>query len=114
MPAEDFFIGEAPRLIARMNTLLIFGTRFGPQNLKTQLCLAGLIVLSAASLSAQSMKIESGSLEFLKGAKILNVEYAYDGLTVGKDTEQPYMDKRMAEANKKEAGTGGSQVPKNR
>ncbi len=78
----------------------------GTQKLKTLLCLAGLITLTATPLLAQSLKLKSGALGFLKGEKTLNLEYVYDGLTVGKDTEQAYMDKRMAEANKKEAGAG--------
>jgi hypothetical protein len=67
---------------------------------------AAFLACSAASVSAQSMKLESGTLDFLKGQTVLNVEYVYDGLTVGKETEQAYMEKRMTEANKKEA-TGG-------
>ncbi|HWN96764.1 MAG TPA: hypothetical protein VNT99_17175, partial [Methylomirabilota bacterium] len=52
------------------------------------------------------MKLISGSLDFLKGEKTLNVEYTYDGLTVGKGTEQAYIDKKVAEFNAKEAGKG--------
>lgn len=76
------------------------------KRLTVSLGLAGLIALPATPASAQSMKLESGGLDFLKGQTALNVEYLYDGLTVGKETEQAYMDKRMAEANKKEAGAG--------
>jgi hypothetical protein len=64
------------------------------------------LALAAATASAQSMKLESGSLDFLKGQTVLNVEYVYDGLTVGKETEQAYIEKRTTEANKKEAGAG--------
>lgn len=89
-----------------MNQLMKLGTRSGLKQLAAALGLAGVLALSAASASAQSMKLESGTLDFLKGQTALNVEYVYDGLTVGKETEQAYMDKRMGEANKKEAGTG--------
>lgn len=68
--------------------------------------LTGLLAMFAASLSAQNMKLQSGALGFLKGEKNLNVEYVYEGLMVGKLTEQAYIDKRIEEANKKEAGAG--------
>ena len=89
-----------------MNQLLKSGTRTRLKNFTAALGLAGLLALATASASAQSMKLESGTLDFLKGQTALNVEYVYDGLSVGKETEPAYMDKRMGEANKKEAGTG--------
>lgn len=52
------------------------------------------------------MKVVSGNLGFLKGEKTLNVEYVYDGLTVGKITEQAYTDEKVAGYNRKEAGKG--------
>jgi len=60
----------------------------------------------ASTLFAQSVKLESGDLGFLKGETTLNVEFVYDGLTVGKMTEQAYIDKHVSEANAKEAGSG--------
>ncbi len=71
----------------------------------TQLSIVA-VLLAASPLLAQKMKLESGALSFLKGEKSLNVEYAYDGLTVGKDSEAAYTEKKVAEYNKKEAGTG--------
>ena len=76
------------------------------KNFMTRWSLAGLIAAFAVCVSAQDMKLQSGALAFLKGEKTLNVEYVYDGLTVGKMTEQAYIDKKVEEANKKEAGTG--------
>ena len=83
-----------------------FGIRTCLRNLILPVCLAVTLAVPIAPVLAQSTKLQSGSLAFLKGEKQLNVEYVYDGLTVGKDTEQAYMDKRMGEANKKEAGAG--------
>lgn len=76
------------------------------KNFKTCLALVGAIALCAASVSAQSLKLNSGSLEMLKGEKTLNLEYVYDGLTVGKLSEPAYIDAKVAEMNKKEAGKG--------
>jgi len=70
-------------------------------------CFAAVALLALAStVSAQSVKVESGDLSFLKGETTLNIEFVYDGLTVGKMTEQAYIDKHVSEANAKEAGSG--------
>jgi hypothetical protein len=76
------------------------------KKLRAQWFLAGLGLLLVLPLSAQDMKLKSGSLEFLKGEKTLNVEYVYDGLTVGNGTEQAYIEKKVAEFNTKEPGKG--------
>ncbi len=76
------------------------------KKLKTHLFLAGMVFLSVSPLLAQKIELKSGSLEFLKGQTALNVEYNYDGLTVGKITEQAYIEKNIAEYNSKEAGKG--------
>ena len=55
---------------------------------------------------AQDLKLQSGSLGFLKGEKTLNVEYVYDGLIVGKITEKAYTEEKVAGYNKKEPGKG--------
>ncbi|HEV2694834.1 MAG TPA: hypothetical protein VG347_18210 [Verrucomicrobiae bacterium] len=73
--------------------------------LTTSAAVLALFILTS-TLSAQSVKLESGDLGFLKGGTTLNVEFVYDGLTVGKLTEQAYIDKRVSEANAKQAGTG--------
>lgn len=68
--------------------------------------LLGALLLFVSPLSAQSIKLQSGSLAFLKGEATLNVEYSYDNLMVGKLTEQAYIDSKVTDYNKKEAGTG--------
>lgn len=75
------------------------------KNLSKYLFIAALALL-ASPVFGQSIKLKSGSLDFLKGETALNVEYAYDGLVVGKLPEQTYIETKVAEANKKEAGTG--------
>jgi hypothetical protein len=70
-------------------------------------CSVLLFSLQLTSALGQKMKLESGSFSVLKGATMLNVEYSYDNMGVGKfDNEQDYITKKVAEYNKKEAGTG--------
>jgi hypothetical protein len=76
------------------------------KKLTNKLLLAAALLLGVASASAQSVKLESGALDFLKGETALNLEYNYDGLTVGKLAEQAYVDEKVAAANAKEAGKG--------
>jgi hypothetical protein len=71
----------------------------------TFLLLAGLILFVGGDLSAQ--KLKSGSFTALKGQTVINLQYDYSGMAVGKfDKEQDYINKRVADMNKKEAGTG--------
>ena len=70
----------------------------------TFLVLAGLI-MAAGTVSAQ--KLKSGSFAALKGQTVINLQYDYSGMAVGKfDNEADYIAKRTADLNKKEAGTG--------
>ena len=76
------------------------------QKIKINLLLAAVLLLSVSGLHAQKMKLESGSLDFLKGATSVNIEYSYDSLIIGKLSEPAYIEKKVAEMNKKEAGKG--------
>lgn len=67
---------------------------------------AAALFTTVSPLSAQSVKLESGELGFLKGETTLNVEFTYDGLKVGKLAEAEYIEKHVSEANAKEAGGG--------
>lgn len=55
---------------------------------------------------SQSIKRESGSLMFLKSAKVVGVTFTYDNMKVGKLTEEEYVSKSMGRLNKKETGRG--------
>lgn len=56
---------------------------------------------------AQKIKVASGDLSFLKDISEISVVFEYpDDMKVGKSSQQAYLDKRMAECEKKEAGTG--------
>lgn len=58
-------------------------------------------------LQAQKVTLKSGSLDFLKGQQIILVKYDYSNMGVGKfDKEEDYITQKVADYNKKEAGTG--------
>ena len=64
--------------------------------------------MSAATCSyAQKMKVLEGSLGVLKGQSSVNVEYSYEGMGVGKySDESEYIADRKAKYNEDEAGRG--------
>lgn len=67
-------------------------------------CMAFL--LSSAAFG-QKIKIVSGNISDLQGMSELNIEYDYSGLGVGKfDVEADYLDKKVADKNEDEAGSG--------
>ncbi len=67
--------------------------------------LAGMVVLIAGNVSGQ--KLKSGSFSALKGQTVINLQYDYTNMAVGKfKNEQDYIAKHSADMNKKEAGTG--------
>jgi len=71
-----------------------------------------LIAITAATLlspvlaSAQKVKLQDGNINVLKGVKQLNVQFVYDGTTVGKKSEQDFLADKKADYNKKEPGKG--------
>lgn len=71
-----------------------------------------LLLLTFASfliigLKAQDVKLKEGNVDFLKGTKNLVVKFTYDpNMKIGKMTEKDYIDKKVNDLNKKEAGTG--------
>ncbi|TSA25676.1 MAG: hypothetical protein D4R67_09615 [Bacteroidetes bacterium] len=65
----------------------------------------GVFVAAGGSLFAQ--KIKSGSFAALQGQTVVNLEYDYSNMAVGKfKKEADYVAKRTADMNKKEAGSG--------
>ena len=65
-----------------------------------------LISLFAINVNAQKIKLVDGDISFLKGQKVLGVEFIYEEIMVGKMTEADYIDKKVAEAEEREPGTG--------
>ncbi|HEY9260225.1 hypothetical protein [Chitinophaga sp.] len=70
--------------------------------------MAVTVLLTALCIpaTAQKIKLVNGDLAPLKDQKALNVQFTYDHLSVGKDSEEDYIRKKTAEYNKKEAGKG--------
>lgn len=68
---------------------------------------AGLLITAGGSLFAQ--KLKSGSFSALNGQTTVNLQYDYSNMAVGKfKKEEDYVSKRVADMNKKEAGTGAT------
>ena len=68
-----------------------------------------VIALTLFSLGAEAQKLKntSGDKNILKSESTLNIEFAYDNMSVGKyKDEQEYIKAKTAEYNKKEAGKG--------
>lgn len=65
-----------------------------------------LIGLFAIPTQAQKIKLVDGDLGFLKGTKDLGVEFVYENLTVGKMSEEEYIENKVAEVEEREPGTG--------
>jgi hypothetical protein len=74
--------------------------------MKKILLVLGLIF--AFGSFAQKIKVESGSYDFLKGVKELNVEFDYSNLEMLKEhsSESEYIENRKKELNDKNAGEG--------
>jgi hypothetical protein len=51
---------------------------------------------------------KSGNLAILKGAKVVNVQYSYEGMRVGKLTEQEFVRKQVEDRDKKSPGAGAT------
>jgi hypothetical protein len=68
------------------------------------LLLAGLFLVAG---NVFSQKLKSGSFAALKGQTVISLVYDYSTMAVGKyKNEKDYIEKRSADMNKKEAGTG--------
>lgn len=85
--------------------------------MKTILKFTGLTTMLVATAlmtgcgTFNQVRMQSGSFEFLKQQKTVNVEYDYEGMRVGKYnkksvSEQEYVDKKVAARNQKVPGSG--------
>lgn len=72
-----------------------------------KLMLVMLVGMAGTSIGFGSIvKLQSGSLDFLKGETRVNVEYGYDNLLVSKQAEQEYVSRTIAALNNKQPGRG--------
>ncbi|MCX6243461.1 MAG: hypothetical protein NTU98_02045 [Bacteroidetes bacterium] len=66
-----------------------------------------IFLLMGKSMVASSIKIISGNLGTLKNEKNINIEFRFDGMSIGKfATEQDYINYYVDDRNKKEPGSG--------
>ena len=71
-----------------------------------QFMMAALIILFAFAVHAQKYTEGDKELTFLKGEKVINLEYNYDNLKVGKKPEAEYKKEKIDDFNKKQPGKG--------
>jgi len=65
------------------------------------------IIFFSINVYAQKIKTVSGDVSVLKNESTVNIEFVYDGMTVGKySNEKEYLNKKKEEYNKKEPGRG--------
>lgn len=62
------------------------------------------IIFSAGDIMAQ--KLKSGDLKILKGQSVVNVQYDYSKMMVGKKTAEDYVKEGIEDRNKKKPGSG--------
>ena len=75
----------------------------------TGLFAISIIVLGSLTANAQRIKTKSGNENIIKNESTINIEFVYDGLSVGKyDVEADYIKAKTDEYNKKEPGRGDS------
>ena len=74
--------------------------------MKKSLLFAMLLV--AGTAIAQKIKVVEGSLAPLKGEKVIQTQFGYSNMLIGKDglSEADYISKKKKEYNEKEAGRG--------
>lgn len=72
------------------------------KKISTLFLLSCIAVLS----HAQSIVMTSGTVDFIKGQKVVQFTFSYDEMLVGKLTEGEYINKKVSDHNGKEAGKG--------
>jgi hypothetical protein len=67
-----------------------------------------LICLPLSSFAGKKARLIEGSFDQLKGVKKMNVQFQYEGMTIGKKEvpNEEYVNERKEELNKKESGKG--------
>jgi hypothetical protein len=69
--------------------------------------LLSLVVLVNTNVYSQKIKVVTGNLDFLKDQKVLNIEYSYENMGVGRyDLEEDYVNEKVIGYNDKEPGKG--------
>lgn len=77
--------------------------------IKSSIIILSLLIAGSLGADAQRIKTVNGNEDILKNESVVNIEFVYDGLSVGKfDKEEDYIKNKTAEYNKKEPGRGDS------
>lgn len=65
-------------------------------------------IVGVTAMAQKKTHAKKGKYDFLKGEKTLNLEFNYNFMTIGKKniSEEDYVNKKVTEYNKKEAGKG--------
>lgn len=75
--------------------------------MKAGLILTSILFLLTFTTSQAQVRVKKGDIKVLKGQKMVAVKFTYEKMGVGKfKNEKDYLDKKVAEYNKKEAGRG--------
>ena len=69
-----------------------------------------LLSLLVFNAGAQRIRNQEGSIDALRGVTVMNVQYTYDGMTIGKGDvpEREYMDENIDRLNAKRPGKGAA------
>lgn len=78
---------------------------------KTFAIVLGLILMASSTLFAQ-VKPLSGDMKSLKGQSVVALKYDYTKLMIGKKSADEYATEKVAEMNKKKAGSGDEWLEK--
>lgn len=73
--------------------------------MKKLLLTVTLSILTICAFS-QKIKLEEGSLDFLKNEKSVEIAFTYDNVSVGSKTEADYVNGKVKDYNAKESGKG--------
>ncbi len=77
-------------------------------NSKQIIATAWLTAAAVITAYAQKVEIASGEIKPVLAEKEINIQYDYSNMKIGKEgmTEESYVNKKVTEKNKEEAGTG--------
>ena len=64
------------------------------------------LIFLCTTVGAQKIKLESGSLNFLKNEKTITAKFTYENMRVGKMSEDEYLKGRVEKLNESESGRG--------
>jgi hypothetical protein len=74
--------------------------------MKKTLLLLACVVATAATLSAQKIRVVSGKLDPIAAEKQVAAVFTYEDMQVGKLREADYIERKVSDYNKDEAGKG--------